>query len=155
MERLLTALLLTSVALAGEEPQQFVKNPAVEMVINFIFAMIFLGIGSFSMWYAGRLALVHHMKLKQGFIIMLIGIVVLGAVKMVMVETGTYVPGDLWIPFSVALIVSIFVAKLVLKVNWLKTIITVILGIIMTALITLPIIITVGGALGYYLATRG
>ncbi|WP_457643009.1 hypothetical protein [Persephonella sp.] len=159
MKKILPVLLLfiTSVA---QEKTEFVDllatgNPVADLVYKLVFAGIFLAIGSFSLWYAGRLALIRHITYKTAFLITLITYVLLGAVRTGMIMAGVYAPGMLWIPLLTAITAEIFLAKAVLKAPWLKTVIAVILGNVMTIIIVLPVFVVAGSLWAYFLASKG
>ncbi len=152
-------LMFFSVA-AAQENGEFVDllatgNPVADLIYKLLFAAIFLAMGSFSLWYAGRLALIRHITYKTAFFITLITYVLLGAIRTGMIMAGVYVPGMLWIPISIAILFEIFLAKAVLKASWPKTIIAVILGNIMTVLIVLPVFVVAGSLWAYFLASKG
>lgn len=130
-------------------------NPVEDMILKLLFAAVFLVIGSFSLWYAGRLALIRHITYKTAFLITLIAYVLLGVIRTGMIMAGVYVPGMLWIPVLFAVTIEIFVAKYILKSTWLKTIIAVILGNVMTIIIVLPVFVVAGSLWAYLLSSKG
>ncbi|WP_293445929.1 hypothetical protein [Persephonella sp.] len=153
-------LILIPFVAYGEETGQFVdlladKDPVADIVYKMLFAAVFLIMGSFSLWYAGRLALIRHITYKTAFLITLITYVLLGIIRTGMVMTGVYVPGMLWIPILIAVTFEIFLAKFILRSTWVKTVIAVILGNIMTALIVLPVFVVAGSLWAYFLASKG
>ena len=121
----------------------------------FLVSIVILGIGSFSLWYAGRLALIRNITLKNAFIITLIGYVGIGAAKALMVYSGYYKPGMLWLPILVGLIIEIFLVKLFFRENLVKTIIAVVGGAIITVVIVLPVFVIGGGLWAYFNMPRG
>ncbi|NPA57832.1 MAG: hypothetical protein GXN94_00915 [Aquificae bacterium] len=159
MGKLFYLLLLPATAL-GQEQGQFIDllatgNPVADLVYKLMFAVIFLVMGSFSLWYAGRLALIRHITFKTAFLITLITYVLLGVVRTGLVLAGIYKPGMLWIPILVAVLFEILLAKAVLKAGWIRTAIAVILGTIMTAVIVLPVFVVAGSLWAYFLASKG
>jgi len=153
-------LLLLPYTVYGKETEQFVdllatKDPVADIVYKMLFAAVFLAMGSFSLWYAGRLALIRHITYKTAFLITLITYVLLGIIRTGMVMAGVYVPGMLWIPILIAVTFEIFLAKYILRSTWLKTIIAVVLGNIMTVLIVLPVFVVAGSLWAYFLASQG
>jgi len=159
MGRILYTLFLPLVA-RGQGKEQFIDllatgNPVADLMYKLLFAAIFLVIGSFSLWYAGRLALIRDITYKTAFLITLITYVILGTVRTGMIMTGIYTPGMLWIPLLVAISIEIILAKILLKTNWLKTVIAVLLGNVMTAIIVLPVFVIAGSLWAYLLASKG
>ena len=151
-------LILLPFLAYGEE--QFVdllltKDPVADIVYKMLFAAVILAMGSFSLWYAGRLALIRHITYKTAFLITLITYVLLGIIKTGMVMAGVYVPGMLWIPILIAITFEIFLAKFILGSTWAKTVTAVILGNIMTVLIVLPVFVVAGSLWAYFLASKG
>jgi len=156
----LSVILLLTLPAFGQKSDEFVDllataNPVADLIYKLLFAAIFLLMGSFSLWYAGRLALIRHITYQTAFFITLITYVLLGAIRTGMLVAGIYIPGMLWIPISIAIIFEIFLAKHILKTSWPKTIIAVILGNIMTILIVLPVFVVAGSLWAYFLASKG
>ena len=153
-------LILIPFLAYGKETGQLVdllatKNPVADIVYKMLFAAVFLAMGSFSLWYAGRLALIRHITYKTAFLITLITYVLLGILRTGMVMAGVYVPGMLWIPILISITFEIFLAKYVLRSTWLKTVIAVILGNVITVLIVLPVFVVAGSLWAYFLASKG
>ncbi len=130
-------------------------DPVADLVYKILFAFVFLVIGAFSLWYAGRLALIRHITYKTALLITLIAYVVLGLIRTVMIWSGVYAPGMLWIPILIAITLEIFVAKYFLRSTWVKTVIAVVLGNVMTVIIVLPVFVVAGSLWAYLLASKG
>ena len=143
----------------ASEPQHIdllsTGDPVADIIYKLLFAAVFLIIGAFSLWYAGKLALIRHITYKTAFLITLIAYVILGLVRTVMISTGIYAPGMLWIPILIAMVIEIFIAKYFLRSTWVKTVIAVILGNVMTIIIVLPVFVVAGSLWAYLLASKG
>ena len=126
-----------------------------DFLYTLLFALIILGLGSFSLWYAGRLALIRSITLKKAFIITLISYVAIGAVRTLMVYTGMYSPGMLWIPIGIGIIVQMILVHLFFREKVWKTIIAVIVGFIFTVVLVIPIFVMAGGLWAYFNMPRG
>jgi hypothetical protein len=119
------------------------------MIEVFIVSIIILIAGSFSFWYASKLALFKWTSFKYAFFVTLIAYVSIGAVKAVMQITGIYKPQLVWIPILTGIAVQTALAKVVFQQSWVKTIIAVITGAVVTAIIVIPMFVVAGGVITY------
>ncbi len=119
------------------------------MVEAFIVSIIILITGSFSFWYASKLALFKWTSFKHSFLITLIAYVSIGAIKTLMQISGVYKPQLVWIPIITGLFVQIILAKVIFQQNWFKTVIAVITGVVVTAIIVIPMFVVAGGVFTY------
>lgn len=126
-----------------------------DFLYTLLIALIILGLGSFSLWYAGRLALIRTITLKKAFIITLISYVAIGAIRTFMVYTGMYSPGMLWIPITIGIIVQIILVHFFFKEKIWKTIIAVIVGFIFTVVLVIPVFVMAGSLWAYFNMPRG
>ncbi len=119
------------------------------MIEAFIVSVIILITGSFSFWYASKLALFSWTSFKHAFMITLIAYVSIGLVKTVLHVSGIYKPQFVWIPILAGLFIQTLLAKGVFKQSWIKTVIAVILANIVTAIIVIPMFVVAGGVITY------
>ncbi|WP_029523169.1 hypothetical protein [Persephonella sp. KM09-Lau-8] len=125
------------------------------MLETLLMSIVILGIGSFSLWYAGRLALIRSITLKKAFIITLIGYVGIGAARAILIYAGYYKPGMLWLPILMGLLIEGILVHLFFRENLLKTIIAVVAGFIITVVLILPVFVIAGGLWTYFNMPKG
>jgi hypothetical protein len=143
-------------AFAQEVKQAFPPEGSIpDFIYTLLFALIILGIGSFSLWYAGRLALIRSITLKKAFLITLVGYVTIGAIRTVMIYAGYYQPGMLWFPILMGLILQIILVQQFFNEKIWKSIIAVIVGFIITIVIVIPVFVMAGGLWAYFNTPRG
>ncbi|WP_457625384.1 hypothetical protein [Persephonella sp.] len=125
------------------------------MLETLLMAVVILLIGSFSLWYAGRLALIRDITLKKAFLITLIGYVGIGAARTVLIYTGYYRPGMLWLPILIGLFIEMILVNQIFRVNIWKTVIAVVAGFIITVVLLLPVFVMAGGLWAYLNLPKG
>ncbi|SNZ06312.1 hypothetical protein SAMN06265182_0634 [Persephonella hydrogeniphila] len=125
------------------------------MIETLLMSVVILLIGSFSLWYAGRLALIRSMTLKKAFLITLIGYVGIGAARTILVYLGYYRPGMLWLPILIGLLIETVLVYQIFRENIWKTIIAVIAGFIITVVLLLPVFVMAGGLWAYLNLPKG
>lgn len=119
------------------------------MTEAFIVAAIILITGAFSFWYASKLALFKWTSFKHAFLVTLIAYVSIGFAKTLMQISGIYKPSLVWIPILIGLTIQTVLAKAVFKERWLKVVIAVVVGTIVTAIIVIPMFVVAGGLITY------
>ncbi len=119
------------------------------MVEAFIISVVILITGSFSFWYASKLALFKWTSFKYSFLVTLIAYVSIGFSKALLQISGIYKPQLVWMPVLIGLLVQTLIAKAVFKQNWFKTTIAVITSFIVTIIITIPMFVVAGGLSTY------
>ncbi len=119
------------------------------MIEAFIVSVIILITGSFSFWYASKLALFRWTSFKHSFLITLVAYVSIGLSKTLMLTSGIYKPQLVWVPVLIGLFTQSILARAVFKESWLKIVIAVLVGTVVTAIITIPMFVVAGGVMTY------
>ncbi|MGC8941682.1 MAG: competence protein comp [Sulfurihydrogenibium sp.] len=117
------------------------------MLYNFIVAISFLLIATFSYWYSSKLALYKKSSFFLSFFVVLIPYTLAGSLKMLL---QNYISHYSIVVMFVALVIfQTYFGKVVFKESIKKTFLASVLGLVVTVIIGLPILVLSGVAITY------
>ncbi|PMP63709.1 MAG: competence protein comp [Sulfurihydrogenibium sp.] len=117
------------------------------MLYNFIVAISFLLIATFSYWYSSKLALYKKSSFFLSFFVVLIPYTLAGGLKMLL---QNYISHYSIVVMFVALVIfQTYFGKVVFKESIKKTFLASVLGLVVTVIIGLPILVLSGVAITY------
>ncbi|MGC8747242.1 MAG: competence protein comp [Candidatus Saccharicenans sp.] len=117
------------------------------MLYNFIVALSFLLIATFSYWYSSKLALYKKSSFFLSFFVVLIPYTLAGGLKMLL---QNYISHYSIVVMFVALVIfQTYFGKIVFKESIKKTFLASVLGLLVTVIIGLPILVLSGVAITY------
>jgi VIT1/CCC1 family predicted Fe2+/Mn2+ transporter len=117
------------------------------MLYNFIVAISFLLIATFSYWYSSKLALYKKSSFFLSFFVVLIPYTLAGGLKMLL---QNYISHYSIVVMFVALVIfQTYFGKVVFKESIKKTFLASVLGLLVTVIIGLPILVLSGVAITY------
>ncbi|MGB9766338.1 MAG: competence protein comp [Sulfurihydrogenibium sp.] len=117
------------------------------MLYNFIVAISFLLIATFSYWYSSKLALYKKSSFFLSFFVVLIPYTLAGGLKMLL---QNYISHYSIVVMFVALVIfQTYFGKIVFKESIKKTFLASVLGLLVTVIIGLPILVLSGVAITY------
>ncbi|PMP63294.1 MAG: competence protein comp [Sulfurihydrogenibium sp.] len=117
------------------------------MLYNFIVAISFLLIATFSYWYSSKLALYKKSSFFLSFFVVLIPYTLAGGLKMLL---QNYISHYSIVVMFVALVIfQTYFGKIVFKESIKKTFLASVLGLVVTVIIGLPILVLSGVAITY------
>lgn len=117
------------------------------MLYNFIVALSFLLIATFSYWYSSKLANYKKTSFIMSFFVVLIPYTLSGGLKIL---TEKYISHySLLVMFVALLILQSYFGYLIFKESIKKTLIASLLGLIITVIIGLPILVLSAIAITY------
>ncbi|MGC9120642.1 MAG: competence protein comp, partial [Sulfurihydrogenibium sp.] len=115
------------------------------MLYNFIVAISFLLIATFSYWYSSKLALYKKSSFFLSFFVVLIPYTLAGGLKMLL---QNYISHYSIVVMFVALVIfQTYFGKVVFKESIKKTFLASVLGLLVTVIIGLPILVLSGVAI--------